>query len=428
MHSPQASDNPRTTPAPQAPAPTAAAPSPTGPAPKRPEIVSLTNVATPYRLALHRRIDAELPELQLLTIYPHDQADQAWTLDPARTGGEDRVFRFGKGESVIDAPRLTNAFREWSKGGEISRWLAQRRPAAMLLCGYNDVGRLRVLRACNRLGIPIFLVGDSNLKGERAAGLKAAMKRLFVPRVIHRCFGVMPCGSYGAQYFLKYGATTDRIYFVPYEPDYDLIQKLSQQRIDEVAKLHSLRPERRRIVFCGRMIAAKRPDLAVDAFAAIAADRPDFDLIMIGDGDLRRNAEGRVPSHLRARVRFTGFLGNQEEISAIYRASDVFVLPSTYEPWGVVINEAVAAGMAVVATDSVGAAGELVRDGVNGRTFPSGDLTALTAALKDATDPDKLRDYKIASAGVLADWRDRGDPVKGIRKAMVAADVLHARG
>jgi glycosyltransferase involved in cell wall biosynthesis len=397
---------------------------------KRPEVVILTNVATPYRLALHNRIDTEMPEIRLLTIYTHDQADQAWSLNPARASSEDRVFRFGKGESVIDAPRWTNAWREWTKGRQICRWLAQRRPAAMLLCGYNDVGRLRVLRCCNRLGIPVFLVGDSNLRGERVSGLKAFIKKLFIPRVIKRCFGVMPCGSYGAEYFVKYGATTDRVYFVPYEPDYQLIQNLSQQRIDEVAHQHQLHPERRRIVFCGRMIPAKRPDLAIDAFVAIANDRPDFDLIMIGDGDLRRNAEGRIPAHLRSRVRFTGFLGNQEEISALYRASDVFVLPSVYEPWGVVINEAVAAGMAVVATDSVGAAGELVRDGVNGRTFPSGDRAAFTAALKDATDPDKLRDYKIASAGVLADWRDRGDPVKGIRKALVAAGVLspHSTG
>jgi hypothetical protein len=78
----------------------------------------------------------------------------------------------------------------------------------------------------------------------------------------------------------------------------------------------------------------------------------------------------------------------------------------------------------VVATDSIGAAGELVRNGINGRTFPPADLAALTAALKDTTDPEKLRDYKIASAGVLADWRDRGDPIKGIKEALIAAKVL----
>ncbi|MBL8756862.1 MAG: hypothetical protein JNK35_00355, partial [Phycisphaerae bacterium] len=47
----------------------------------RPEVVVLTNVPTPYRLALHRRIDREMPEIRLLTIYTHDQADQAWALD-----------------------------------------------------------------------------------------------------------------------------------------------------------------------------------------------------------------------------------------------------------------------------------------------------------------------------------------------------------
>jgi len=395
----------------------------------RPEVVVLTNVPTPYRLALHRRIDREMPEIRLLTIYTHDQADQAWALDPAAASDEaDRVFRFGAGDSVNDSSRVASITREWAKGGRICAWLEARdpKPAAMLLCGYNDPGRLRVLAYCRSAHIPVFLVGDSNIRGERVSGFKAAIKHAVVSRVVAACDGILPCGSCGADFFRKYGATDDRIFYFPYEPDYALIQNLPSATIDRVRRLLGLRPDRRRIVFCGRMIHAKRPDLAIDAFARIAGRRPDWDLVMIGAGDLLDAMKARVPEALRGRVLFTGFLGDQTTISAIYRASDVFLLPSTYEPWGVVINEAVCAGLAVVATDAVGAAVELVRDRESGRLVPPGDLDALASALDDATDPATLARYRAATPAALADWRRRGDPVAGLRRALRAARVIPA--
>ena len=99
-------------------------------------------------------------------------------------------------------------------------------------------------------------------------------------------------------------------------------------------------------------------------------------------------------------------------------------LPSDVEPWAVVINEAAAAGLASIASDVVGAAAELVRDGVNGRVFPAGDRSALIVALRDVTDPANADRMKAASALVLADWRRRADPVAGLRGALQSTGVL----
>ena len=100
------------------------------------------------------------------------------------------------------------------------------------------------------------------------------------------------------------------------------------------------------------------------------------------------------------------------------------VLPSNYEPWGLVINEAAAAGLAIVASDVVGAAAELVQDGVNGRLFPIRDHEALTTALLDVTAPDRIDAMRASSAAVLADWRTRGDPVSGLRRALKFVGVI----
>lgn len=396
--------------------PQAPPPDPAG----RADVVIITNVPTPYRLALHRRIDAELPGVRLLTIYTHDVADQAWALD---AGDEGRTFCFGQGESAANSTRLSAARREFAKGGRIIGFLEKIRPAAVLLCGYNDPGRLRILASLRRSGTKVFLVADSNVRSEALPPLKAFIKPAFVRAVITACDGLMPCGTFGAEYFIKYGADPARIFLVPYEPDYRLIETLSDDFVASTAARLGLAAGRTRIVFCARMIDIKRPAAAVRAFAAIADQRPDCDLVMIGDGPERARAAALVPPHLAGRVRFMGFMGDQREISALYRASHIFLHPCVYEPWGVVINEAACAGMAIVSADSVGAAGELVRNGLNGRLVPPDDHAALVAALLDTTDPANLDRYRAASRAVLADWRRRGDPIRGLRAALRTANV-----
>jgi glycosyltransferase involved in cell wall biosynthesis len=102
----------------------------------------------------------------------------------------------------------------------------------------------------------------------------------------------------------------------------------------------------------------------------------------------------------------------------------VLVHPSDYEPWALVINEAAAAGMAIVSSSVVGAAAELVRDGFNGRVFPPGDLIQLTDCLMDVTDPAWTASMKQASAEMLKQWRQERDPIDGLRAAMRSAGVI----
>jgi glycosyltransferase involved in cell wall biosynthesis len=214
------------------------------------------------------------------------------------------------------------------------------------------------------------------------------------------------------------------VFYYPYEPDYDQIRRLPPDAVEAVARRFGLAPERRRIVYSGRLAAEKRVDLLIAAFVALAADRPDWDLLVIGDGPLRAALAAGVPENLAPRVTWAGFVDDQETVGAMYRACHVLVLPSDYEPWALVVNEAVAAGLAVVCSNVVGAAAELVVDGVNGRLFPPGDLVALTAGLRDVTTPATLDAMRAAAYGVLADWRRRGDPINGLRSALALSGIV----
>jgi glycosyltransferase involved in cell wall biosynthesis len=390
----------------------------------RPLVAIIANVQTPYRLHVHRRIARELPEIRIASLYTHSHPDQPWNsdFDPIIN-----PVQFGQGEGAEEQGR-SGHLREWRKGGRIVRWLREHNVAAVVLGGYSDMARVRIISACHRLGIPCYLYGDSNIHGDRAAGVLRRVKNTLLQWVVRSTSGVLPCGTLGAQYFARYGAKPDHTFFFPCEPDYELIWSLSDEAIESARQRFGLARQRRRVVVCARLVTWKRVDLVIDAFAAIASERPDWDLVIVGDGPERQALEERGREKIPGRMIWTGFVGDQSVVSAVYRASDVLVCPSDYEPWAVVINEAVAAGMAIVASNVVGAAAELVVEDVNGSIFPAGSLSHLTESLRWVTGPENIERLKAGSDPVLADWRRRGDPVDGLRRALGFAGVLQPTG
>lgn len=155
------------------------------------------------------------------------------------------------------------------------------------------------------------------------------------------------------------------------------------------------------VLYVGRLQEGKGLLTLVSAFASLPNDAV---LVLVGDGplsySLRADADRLGVSD---RVRFTGQLAN-EDVADWYRVADVFVLPSEptdsfSEPWGLVINEAMAAGACVVASDMVGAARHgLVDSGRTGRVFSAGNVDSLAAVLRDLLDDDTAR-KRLAETG-----------------------------
>jgi glycosyltransferase involved in cell wall biosynthesis len=171
----------------------------------------------------------------------------------------------------------------------------------------------------------------------------------------------------------------------------------------------------------------KRPDLAVRAFVEIAGLRPDWDLVMIGEGPLRHEVEAIIPEHLRPRIIWTGFLNNVTELAGLYANCDVLLLPSDHEPWGVVVVEAAAAGLAIIASDKVGANPELVHDGVNGAIFAAGNLRLLREALLTVTAAEKCDALKVRSRHAFREWSRLNDAATGFGNALrIGADASAA--
>ncbi|HEX5245046.1 MAG TPA: glycosyltransferase [Tepidisphaeraceae bacterium] len=313
---------------------------------------------------------------------------------------------------------------EWRMGKEIIDWLKKQQIRAVILAGYNDPARMRVILWCHRHQIPCFISGDSNIRDASPSKLKAAIKQIILRAILRGTAGAMPFGTLGRAYFEKYGVRSDRIFLVPLEPDIELIQRLPKEAIDAAARRFGLASGRRRFLYSGRLIQRKRPDQLIEAFVAIAESRPDWDLVILGDGPLGPSLRKQVPTSLAQRVFWLGHAGQQATVSAVYKLCDVLCITSELEPWAIVIHEAVAAGLAVISSSIPGAAADLVRDKVNGRVYPARDLIALTQAMLDVSDSNHLETYKAASAGVLADWEHVGDPVRNVRDALNSLNLI----
>ena len=379
----------------------------------------VSNEQTPYRLHLHRRIVHECPDIELFSVFTHDVASSPWS---QREAAEINPVLFGSGDASASQSSLHRAPHEWVKGGAVIRWMERQQIGAVVLLGYNDPGRLRILRWCNQRGIPCFLFGDSNILCDRIEGFGRLVKSAVVSRVIEACAGVLHCGKLGREYFLRYGARPERLFSFPYEPDYSRFVATDPARLQAVRERYGIQTNARYVMYSGRLAEVKRVDLLMDAFAEIADCRPEWRLLIAGSGPLRGDLRNRIPCTLRDRVLWTGFIDDPADLAALYQSAEVLAIPSDYEPWGVVVTEAVAAGLAVVASSVVGAAADVLQDGRNGRVFRAGDERHFEECLLNVTGPE-IRAMRSASPGVLARWRHDTDPVAGLRRALTSAGL-----
>jgi glycosyltransferase involved in cell wall biosynthesis len=169
---------------------------------------------------------------------------------------------------------------------------------------------------------------------------------------------------------------------LPYAVDNaTLIPAVSKQRENRAAFRESLgfRKDDVVILFAGKLVDKKRPFDLLKAYEKITV--PGKGLLFVGDGPLRQGLEAYSREKGMSGVSIVGFK-NQTELPAYYAAADVFVLPSGLgETWGLVVNEAMCAGLPVVVSDLVGCSPDLVEPGENGYVYKCGDVAQLAEKL-----------------------------------------------
>jgi glycosyltransferase involved in cell wall biosynthesis len=260
------------------------------------------------------------------------------------------------------------------------------------------LGRLKGHTICLRCEMPL---NQEVLK----TGFKQVVKRLGLKYIVFpRINNFLYIGSQNRAFYKSYGVGEERLLFCPYSVDNarftDEWQLLNNRKANIKQTLGI--PEGDKIIlYSGKYIDKKRPLDILQAF--IQLNKPGCWLVMVGDGALRPNMEALIKQHSVSNVILTGFV-NQSLIPAYYAVSDVFVMCSEVgETWGLSVNEAMNFNLPVIVSSLTGCANDLVKDGVNGYVFETGNVNDLADKLEQVLYQKKLS-HSVSSKHIVNNY------------------------
>jgi glycosyltransferase involved in cell wall biosynthesis len=292
----------------------------------------------------------------------------------------------------------------------------------ILVSGYFYASAWIAILAAKWYGVPILFTTDGhNLRTWSTRSRWKQRFKKFLVRHIYALGAVVLAGSSGTVEYLKsLGLPQKQIILVRNVVDNAWWTKRAAEVQREAVRVAWRIPSSGLVgLFCAKLQPWKGPLDLLEAFSR--ANVPNSYLVFAGDGPLRTSIEQRAQAlGLSERVRLLGFV-NQSQLPNVYGASDLLVLPSLYEPFGFVVNEAMLCGCPVAVSDRVGAKYDLVRQGETGCVFPTGDIDALAAILCDVLpDSDKRKKMGAAARKRMETWSPR-EYVDGLVEAVELA-------
>ncbi len=296
---------------------------------------------------------------------------------------------------------------------------------AIYVGGYYFRQAWMAMLAARRLKIPILLSTDAHsLASWRSnSTLRTAAKGLLLRR-IYALASIVLAGSSGTVAFLQsLGVPRDSILLAGNVVENQWWSKRASQAAPASTRASWNIPSSAPVaLFAAKLQPWKRPLDALEAFAAASVEGSY--LVFAGDGPLRDSLLERARSlGIDSRVRFLGFV-NQSLMPQVYSASSLLLLPSQYEPFGLVVNEAMLCGCPAIVSDRVGARFDLVQDGVPGFVVPCGALPALTRARRSLlADPPLLRRFAQAARLRMDSWQ----PSQNVEAFARAVEIAAAR-
>ena len=336
-----------------------------------------------YQVPLYRQLAAD-PRLRFTAIFASDAGVRpgdfgygehvAWTKD--LLSGYHSVFLRRAGRNLAYG-------RSWSiVGSDVFPLVLRSKFDVVWLHGYSYVTQMLALAAQRLRGGAVMFREEQTLIHGRG-GLKSAVKELAL-RALFRDGPAMYLGTESRRWFEHYGVPRDRMSFTPYA-----IENLEHAAAVDAARARrgQLRTElglaldHPVLLTVSRLAANKQPLALLEAFRMVR-ERVRCSLLIVGSGELEGELRRAVEQRDIPDVVFAGFV-DRERIADVYAVADAFVLFSRlHETWGLVVNEAMAASLPVVASDACGSATDLLRDGYNGFVVDRDDVGALADRLE----------------------------------------------
>ncbi|MCB9307755.1 MAG: glycosyltransferase family 4 protein [Lewinellaceae bacterium] len=249
------------------------------------------------------------------------------------------------------------------------------------------IGKISGHTVCMKIDTPI----KRDLKRSE---IKLTLRKILLSKVLFRFVDFfLYIGVQNKAFYRYYGVAEEKLIFSPFSVDNERFQELLPENAQEKKRIRqnlSLPLEDVIIMYSGKFMSIKRPVDVINAFMQIDTNKYNCSLVFMGDGELRKELENIIEKHKLKNVIITGFI-NQNTIPQYYAASDIFIMASEYESWGLSVNEAMNLGLPVIVSNEVGCAEDLVKPGVNGYIYPCGDVQRLAEKIHQLIVDKPLR-------------------------------------
>ena len=271
-------------------------------------------------------------------------------------------------------------------------------PEGILVIGWNYDSHLKsILHFYKR--IPVYFRGDSVLLHEKT-GLRKLARRIFLTWVYRHVDYALYVGTNNKSYFLRHGLKLSQLIFSPQAIDIARFAKPRQDSIDLAQRWKrelGVPRHHMSVLFAGKLTKVKNPSFVLDL--AERCQNLAISFIIVGDGHLKPELQRRAGG--MSNVFFMGFQ-NQSVMPAVYRMGDIYLMPSLSETWGLGINEAMACGIPVMASEQVGCATDLVLENKTGITFQLGDTERCRQFLEGlANDHQRLTEMGACASTLI---------------------------
>jgi glycosyltransferase involved in cell wall biosynthesis len=373
------------------------------------KVLLLNNVPAPYFLPLFEEL-GKTPGWQLTVCYTTNwNRTVGWqnaTLSDRSSYRTIILDQLGSDLSSSLGVSLSIAIKLWN-------FLGNERPDYLICYGYTLKPQMFLLVWAMITKTPFALTGDANYYFDGAKGLKRIAKNAWLRLVIKRASALVTIGTASKLFWEKYGATPSQLFSSRLVVDNDFFSK-AKDALSETAKDWRNRlklGDKVVFLFVGRLIKRKNINLIIQAAHLLNPD--EFGVVIVGSGEeaesLKLLASGKSNIH---------FSGNVDpgDLPAFYRMADVLVLPADDEPWGLVVNEAMVCGLAVIAYKFCGAAIDLV-DSDNGIVLQGFSIKELANAMQFlVTNRSLLLSMQLKSEEKIKDWS-----IESAAKGMILA-------
>jgi glycosyltransferase involved in cell wall biosynthesis len=345
------------------------------------KIVIITEIIAPYRIPVFNVLArCAGVELHAIFLAETDTALRQW-----------RIYTDEIRFSYEVLPSWRWRFRKHSllMNRGLSAALRAANPDVILCGGYNYPASWEALLWARRHRVRFVLWSESN-ENDKRSGLAPVerLKRYFVKS----CSAFVVPGKSSSAYLRALGADEKFIFTAPNAVDNAFFTAQAETARTHSAELREkLELPARFILFVGRLVPEKGVFDLLDAYAKLESRvRREVGLVFVGDGVSRQELLRQSRAISPGMVRYSGF-AQREDLAALYALAEMLVLPTHSDPWGLVVNEAMACGLPIVVTSVAGSAADLVEDGSNGYVVPAGNVEKLSAALDSLVRQPELR-------------------------------------